>query len=106
VAIMGSAACEMRQSQHGCAAKSNVMSRLIKNITKAPLTYSDPSDMTYAVGVAGALACGADIAVQSTHKTLTALSQASMLHLSPYVSPAASSACTWPPAGFREGVAD
>ena len=55
-----------------------------------------------AVGVDGALACGADIAVQSTHKTLTALSQASMLHLSKGETKSAQSA--WPPRDFPEGA--
>ena len=54
------------------------------------------------VGIASAVQCGADVAVQSTHKTLTALSQAAMLHQGPAsLGPARASpetdAAPWPP---------
>jgi len=49
--------------------------------------------------IVDALGCGADVVVQSTHKTLTALSQAAMMHLS-------SDAFGFLPADERAGAAE
>ena len=49
--------------------------------TSAPLLSLNLTRWILCYCSADALACGADIVVQSSHKTLTALSQAAMMHL-------------------------